>query len=99
MMSDRPVSLSALALFEWDDFGVVVEAAGEGMANCGQAGFLPCDASLQPERGTPVQVLGKRSQHTTATPHRPGKHIGRRHTSCFGSNAHKEIRKLSDLAI
>ena len=57
MMSDRPVSLSALALFDWDDFGVVVEAAGEGMANCGQAGFLPCDASLQPERGAPVQVL------------------------------------------
>ncbi len=56
-MSDQPVSLSTLALFDWDSFGVVVEAAGEGMANCGQAGFLPCDASLEPERGAPVQVL------------------------------------------
>jgi hypothetical protein len=56
-MSKQPVSLTALARFEWDDFGVVIEPAGEAMANCGQAGFLPCDAGLQPERGAPVQVL------------------------------------------
>lgn len=57
MMSDQPVSLTSLARFDWDDFGVVIEPAGEVMANCGQAGFLPCDAELQPERGAPVQVL------------------------------------------
>lgn len=56
-MSKQPVSLAALARFDWDDFGVVIEPAGETMANCGQAGFLPCDADLQPERGAPVQVL------------------------------------------
>ncbi|WP_454721979.1 MULTISPECIES: hypothetical protein [Cupriavidus] len=57
METDRPISLAALTRFEWDDFGVVVEPAGEAMANCGQAGFMPCDAGLQPARGTPVQVL------------------------------------------
>ncbi|WP_420996402.1 hypothetical protein ACKI2N_013160 [Cupriavidus sp. 30B13] len=57
METDRPVSLAALTRFEWDDFGVVVEPAGDAMANCGQNGFMPCDASLQPARGTPVQVL------------------------------------------
>ncbi|MGO4327983.1 hypothetical protein AB4Z48_26165 [Cupriavidus sp. 2TAF22] len=57
METDRPVPLEALTRFEWDDFGVVVEPAGEAMANCGQAGFMPCDAGLQPARGAPVQVL------------------------------------------
>ncbi|WP_454731892.1 MULTISPECIES: hypothetical protein [Cupriavidus] len=57
METDRPVSLAALTRFEWDDFGVVVEPAGEAVANCGQAGFMPCDAGLQPARGAPVQVL------------------------------------------
>ncbi|MDF3834817.1 hypothetical protein P3W85_17910 [Cupriavidus basilensis] len=57
MTSDGPVPLSALARFNWDTFGVVTQAAGEAMANCGQAGFLPCDADLQPARGAPVQVL------------------------------------------
>lgn len=55
--SDQPVTLSALTSFEWDSFSVIRAPAGEGMANCGREGFLPCGPDLQPAPNSIVQVL------------------------------------------
>jgi len=53
----QPVALADLTDFDWDHFSVRQVPAGDGVANCGRAGLMPCSPELQPPRTQRIQML------------------------------------------
>jgi len=55
--TDHPVELSRLTGFDWDTFSVITAPAGDGLADCGSAGLMPCDPELNRPATERLQVL------------------------------------------